>query len=410
MTPSLAASLLVAALGGAHPSAPAIAFHYGVAPPFAELSAFDWVVLDPSVLTPASRMELPPARPIAYAAMGEVHPSAPWFGEVQAGWTLGENRAWGGKIVDLAEPAWRAFLLEKVFPELWQRGFRGFFLDAVDAHVAVVPEGPERERRWDGLVEVVTGLRARFPDAVVVVNRGFERLEALASSVDAVAAESLYAGWDPVARTYRDVSAADRRWLDDQLQRARARGLVTVAIDYLPPRERERAREVGAAIRKLGHVPWVGPPGLDRLGVGQVEIWPREVWLVHDSAAAPLAESAAHRLLAMPLEHLGLRPRYVDVRAPLPRAPRGGEVAGVVVWLEGTSFPNLPGWRQLLVGAVDEGVPLVLFGYLGEAVDETVLERLGARRGRRVHRLSEVAEQDQGHPLVDRADEELSPA
>lgn len=371
---------LSTALTSAVPTPRAVAFHYGEAPPFEALSAFDWVVLDPSVLTPATKSRLSPARPLAYVALGEVHGSAPWSEDVDSTWVLGRNEAWGGRILDLAHPDWQTYLLDQVFPKLWEDGFRGFFLDALDAHVSVFPAGPERERRWEGLVEVVRALRERYPQAVVVVNRAFERLDPLSDWVDAVAAESLIAGWDLGSESYREVSRDDRRWLEAQLQRAQERKLLTIVIDYVPPRRRERAREVAAAITRMGHVPWVAPPGLDRLGVGAVEVWPREVWLLYDSSVAPLAESAAHRVLALPLEYLGLVPRYLDVRGTLPTRPYRGEVAGVVAWLEGRSFPGVAKLRSLLAASFEERVPLVLFGYLGEIVDDGLLGRLGARK------------------------------
>ena len=41
----------------------------------------------------------------------------------------GENRAWGSSVVDQTAPARPAFLADRIIAPLWQRGYRGFFLE-----------------------------------------------------------------------------------------------------------------------------------------------------------------------------------------------------------------------------------------------------------------------------------------
>lgn len=358
-----------------------VAFHYGQQPPVELLRHHDWAVIDPGAQ--ADPAELRPAVPIAYVALGEVHPGAPWAPDIDPTWVLGSNPDWGGRILDLAADGWSAYLLEKVLPELWARGFRGFFFDALDSHRMVKTEPEEDRIRWDGLNRLIAAIRRRFPDAVIVLNRGFEILEQVAPIVDGVAAESLFAGFVPAERRYRPVPEADRAWLLERLDRARELGLVTVAIDYLPPADRAGARRVARRIAELGHRPWVAPGELDGLGVGVRESLPRLVWLLHDSEAEPdLAFSAVHRFLAKPLEYLGLVPIYLDVRKPLPDRRIAGEVAGVVAWLGGAPLARPAPLRRFLLKQVEDGIPLVLFGALGEEADDRLLERLGLARSR----------------------------
>lgn len=359
-----------------------VAFHYGGEPPLELMSVFDWAVLDPlGVPTASAAARVAPALPIAYLGVGETHGGAPWSRRIDERWVLGRNPSWGGRIMDVASPRWRALLLEEIVPEIFARGFKGLFLDALDSHVAVLPAGAERDERWAALAALIKALRVRFPEAVLIANRGFEVLDEVAPALTAVAAESLFAGYDPAAERYREVSKNDRAWLSGQLGRARALGLPTIVIDYLPPRRRAEARSVAARIAAEGHIPWVAPAELDGLGVGALEVLPREVLLLYDGRSqADVAFSAAHRHLALPLEHLGLVPRYLDVREPLPARRLSGEIAGVVAWLDGRPLERPSRYRALLERQLADGVPIVLFGTLGPELDEGLLATLGLAR------------------------------
>ena len=58
-------------------------------------------------------------------------------------------------------------------------------------------------------------------------------------------------------------------------------------------------------------------PSLDILGVGKLEIFPRRVLALYDGQENPdgLQQTDLHKLLAMPLEHLGYAIDYLDVNA-----------------------------------------------------------------------------------------------
>lgn len=362
---------------------PSVALFYGSDPPLDELAIYDWAVVEPGAVTTATAVaRLAPAIPIAYVALGEAHPSVAWFSEIRSDWVLGNNPHWGGRVLDVADPGWRRLLLETVLPELWARGFRGFFFDALDSHVSVLDSKGEVEERWAALAELIREVRARWPEATLIANRGFEVLDRVAPQLNAVAAESGYAGWNPEDRSYRWVPKEDRRWLWSQLARATAYGLTTICIDYLPPGRRREARKVARRLARDGHVPWVAPLELDALGVGALEVLPREVLLIYDSEAGEdVADAPVHRFLALPLEYLGLVPRYIDIRQGLPEGRLSGRVAGVVTWLAGRPMPNLSAYRRFLLRLVEEGVPLVIFGLLGEEANDELLDALALRTG-----------------------------
>ena len=360
-----------------------IALHYGDDLPVAELAMFDRVVVEPDHTDAAELAALGRhgAAAYAYLSVGEVGPHRAHGREVEDGWVLGENAAWGSRVMDATEPGWRALLGRRV-DELVDAGYAGLFLDTLDSHRlhATTPEARAAQER--ALAEFLEAVRARHPALALIANRGFEILPRVAPLLEAVAAESLHAGWSPARGAYADVPPADRAWLTDRLREVvDVHGLEAIAIDYLPPARREEAREVARRIAADGFTPWVTTPELDHLGVGAIEVLPREVLMLFDGRVNGAQEwSEVHKLVATPLEYLGYVPRYHDVALEgLPRAPLAGRVAGIVAW-GGEPWPE-SGTGAWLADRVEEGVRVALFGAAGGPIDARLAELLGVRPG-----------------------------
>jgi hypothetical protein len=101
------------------------------------------------------------------------------------------------------------------------------------------------------------------------------------------------------------------------------------------------ARATARRISDLGFTPWVANPGLDILGVGTLEIFPRRVLALYDGQEHPdgLHQADVHKLLAMPLEYLGYAIDYLDVNAGLPGNLLTGQYAGIVTWFNQDALP-----------------------------------------------------------------------
>jgi len=157
-------------------------------------------------------------------------------------------------------------------------------------------------------------------------------------------------------------------------------GLEALSIDYVEPTDREKARQVAAQIADHGIIPWVSTPGLDQVGVGLEEVFPREVMLLFDSRLDGNVEnSLVHRMVATPLEYMGYVPRYIDLaKEALPEGNLSGQYAGIVSWTE--SNYTLPGWSSWLLAQKQSGVPLVLLGNVGAGASVDVFQELGLRR------------------------------
>ena len=361
---------------------PSVAFWYAPDPPLHLLRHFDRLVVEPENLPAAAIAEFQQdgRELIAYVSVGEVHADRPWFAELNPNWFLGDNPDWGGAIVDLANPAWRQWLLRHRFRPLWQAGYRGFFLDTLDSYRLAVTDKAAQERQRTGLVALIAQLRQAFPSARLLINRGFEVLPRIASFIDGVAAESLFAGWDTTSERYVPIAKDDRKWLLARLCEIRDAypDLAIMVLDYVAPGERARARDVARRIQALGFVPWVSSIGQDMVGIGAVEVLPREVLMLYDSRQTPqgaLAYADIHRLAAMPVEYLGYVPVYHDLATGLPHGPLLGRYAAVIAWLGGRE--TTPGYAAWLLARKREGVPFLLLGDPGFEPETDFLAMLG---------------------------------
>ncbi len=346
-------------------AAPSFAFFYGADPPWDELAAFDTIVVEPAHV-PSPRRAGIASEIAAYVSIGEIDRGRPYLADLPPAWRRGENREWDSVLVDQSQPEWPAWFVARVVRPLWDAGYRTFFLDTLDSYHRFATDDAARAAQEAGLVRVIRALRAAFPEAKLVFNRGFEILPQVHGEAAAVAAESLFQGWDQAAQRYREVPAADREWLTAQLVRVRDEyRKPVIGIDYTPPGERELARRTAERIKALGFVPWVANPALDRVGVGALEAMPRKVLVLYDGPEAALMYDEAHRFAALPLNWLGYVPQYVNVAEAPPEHPLEGRYAGVVTWLSADLGSRAPAIVPWLKRARAEGLRIAVLGRFG---------------------------------------------
>ncbi|MEW5791111.1 MAG: bifunctional glycoside hydrolase 114/ polysaccharide deacetylase family protein [Pseudomonadota bacterium] len=377
-----------------------VAFYYASNPPLDELHAFDLVVFDPDQKVDPVRFRTPHNEAIAYVSIGEADPKRAYTRAMSAEWFLGMNPDWNTRIIDQGNPAWRRFFLDRVIEPLWSKGYRGFFLDTLDSWQQVAKTPAEQARQIDGLIDLIRSLKARHPDAKLILNRGFELLPRIHELVYAVAAESLFQQWNPKSKRYQPVGEADRQWLLERLRQARAWGLPVIVIDYVPPAKRALARETAKRIEALGFIPWVTDKDLASLGVGAVEVMPRKILGLYDSREARDPEYAnIQRYAATPLNYLGYTLELHDLQQPLPAGILTGRYAGILLWPNSDSSGLKQHLQPWLLRQIDDGMRVIFMDFFGFPADADSLRPFGldlsppAEQGARLH----VAHQD---PMV----------
>ncbi|MCA9791134.1 MAG: hypothetical protein KC910_05040, partial [Candidatus Eremiobacteraeota bacterium] len=153
-----------------------------------------------------------------------------------------ENGVWGSYYVRADDPKWRSIVYDK-FDYLKSLGVDGYFLDTVDTASPWGEYGATRP----GMLELVTALRARYPNQFLIANRGLFLLEdgpAYGQAVDGIMFESFLTLWNYATEK------ADRspwlRWhvqaLDDSVgPAAKAGAFHLFFLEYLSPQQPDLA-------------------------------------------------------------------------------------------------------------------------------------------------------------------------
>ncbi len=362
----------------------AVAFYYGEQPPIAELRAFDQVVIEPQHVGDRFVEKMHGTEVYAYVSLGEVDGSRPYLDQIPRAWQLGTNPAWGSVVIDQSREAWTTFFIAQVITPLWHRGFRGFFFDTLDSYLLYSGNDKNRQQQREGMIRTLRAIKAKYPEAKLFFNRGFELLPEVHEMVTAVAAESLFSSWNAFEEKYVEVNEQDRAWLQEKLLEVRNRyQLPVTVIDYLPAGKREQARIVAEKIKALGFTPWVTNNRLDMLGVGSVEVMPRRIIMLYNNAddETELMEKESVVLYGtMPLNYYGYAAEYHDARKQLPDVHMRGRYAGVVVWLQddlsASAEQRLNNW---LSKRQEEGVPILFIGNIS-FLDDHQLSKFGLQR------------------------------
>lgn len=173
-----------------------------------------------------------------------------------------------------------------------QFGVDGYFLDTVETMVLY----PACRA---GMVELIRKLRAAHPQAVIVLNRGFDVLADTADVVDGLMYESFTLSYDQTTKTYVMMrpSALDftRRQMEAVLTpQQKAHGLVVLALDYAASASDPNIRVAYDRAATLGAIPCVTTIFLDAIYDIDYQGRPDPKWI----ADFETAESRSHVLPA----------------------------------------------------------------------------------------------------------------
>ena len=259
---------------------------------------------------------------LGYLSIGEIAVDAPYRDRAIAS---GVNRPmtnaiWKSDVVDLSSPEWRDFVLNDLAPGIVERGFSGFFLDTMDAVDMLAHQFPERAAAFrTGLAELVLGLRERFPEKKIVVNRGFSVMEAIQDSIDGVLVESVFGSFEHDTGDYVDVSESDTRILLGLLGPLQEAGKSVYILDYADPLDPERGQQLSSRAVAEGFHTFVSTPSLNGVSVAPLRKIPRKVLVLYgnDPSQGPWAprypfDSSTFLTLHMCFEWLGIEVEYLN--------------------------------------------------------------------------------------------------
>jgi uncharacterized protein (TIGR01370 family) len=225
----------------------------------ADLARYDLAIVQPDTLSQAELAQLKAKGTLVavYLSIGEVELTRPWYidGRADPRWILGKNENWGSYFIDARQVGWQK-LMVSLAGEYIAKGFDGLFLDTVDT-VSVYPE------TRPGMLATIQALRAAYPQALIIQNRGFNLVEEVAGALDAVMFEDVSTSYNFEKKEYlyADNSAEILNMVDIHNRT----GLPVLGLDYVPADNPGMAAHAVKIARRYGFIPAVSVIDLDDL-------------------------------------------------------------------------------------------------------------------------------------------------
>jgi hypothetical protein len=310
--------------------------YYGKNISYPMVGIHDYIIVQPSNTNTATHgFEVYKDKMYAYVSIGEIDQDIAEYKELERALIIGENKAWKGKLLDLKNPAYKTFLFEKIIEPQRKRGFKNFFFDTLDSYQLTAKTKEQRAKSEAALVDIIHTFHKRYPDAKLIINRGFEILDRVHSDVNAVLFESYYHGIGGPNLDYKEVDDAARKWLNIQIQKVQSYHLPVICVDYLPLQK--LASNAAPIIQKLKQkhiIPYVSTKDLDTYGLSSKNPIKREILTLIDESVHDRIFLSAHQYGAMPLEYQGYIEKLLDLHTQtLPDMKAMQQYAGVIIWL-----------------------------------------------------------------------------
>ncbi|WP_457743677.1 endo alpha-1,4 polygalactosaminidase [Sulfurimonas sp.] len=316
--------------------------YYGEDISYPMVGIHDYIIVQPShTNTHTHGFDVYKNKMYAYVSIGEIDTDIPEYKKIKKSWILGKNRAWKSKILDLTNPEYKKFLFNKIIEPQMKRGFKNFFFDTLDSYQLVDKTDTQREKSKAALVDIIKTFHKKYPNSKLIINRGFEIIDSIADSINAVLFESYYNGVSGKNLAYKKVTDKDRKWLDIQINKIKKHKLDIICVDYLNPKDlKTKSKKLITDIKEKGMIPYISTRDLTTYGFSSKNPIKREILTLINTRYHDRMLQGAHQYGALPLEYMGYIEKLYDVKNPLPKIKNMQQYAGVIVWL--TNYSKQP--------------------------------------------------------------------
>ncbi len=355
---------------------PSVCFFYYDNPPFELYKVCDWLIVDPRNKNVYKKDK---AKLIAYISIGEVSKDSEDYKDIKKSWIIGENKNWNSVILDITNPEYQKYLLNKINK---YKNFDGFFFDTVDSYQTVLKDKSKKSKYENSLINFIKSVKDIYPSKKILLNRGFEIFDNIKSYIDGIVVESLFYGLDLKNNGYREITEKERNWLLPILKKIKNEGVNVIVIDYLPPKERKKAFEISKKIQKLGFIPYITNKEINTIGTSFFQIKPRRALILYDKRACPiLMECGAHYMAQLILEYYGYIPYLREINTELPPLdePLVDKFGAIVVWLEVNQVMNPKKFHNWVVKRIEEGNKIIFMDNFGFPLTDEYLKPLGIK-------------------------------
>ncbi len=386
--------LIVPALALAEIPDKKVAFYYGENPPIERLSNFSMVVFEPTSNVDPKKFDTKNRTALAYVSMGEIEQND---SKIPASWIIGKNKAWKSLVVDQTNVEWQKYFLNNMITPLWEKGYRGFFLDTLDSYQLANLNSQQQKNQQQALVNLIQTIKQKYPNAKIVLNRGFELLPFLEGKIEAVAAESLYSGWDNETQQYVPVSQQERQELILKLNEVKKMGLPVIVIDYVAPNNPNEVDIIYKKINKLGFYPWVTNHDLTAIYPIKYQKngneLPRKILVFYNGKLNDIDDkirSLGNLYVTMPLNYLGYVVVLKNINEPLPDISKK-EYAGIIIADVGKVTGKEDQILSWELKQIHKKIPLVILNDFGFNLSALRLSKFGLTYPLFPHRAQDIS-------------------
>ncbi len=244
------------------------ACYYGSEDRTDDLSGFDLLVSAPGGQDPAP-LRAKGVKVLVYVSLGEVAANGPYFEEAKhLDLLVRYNENWDSWVVDVRRPEWAELLFSRIIPDALSAGYDGLFFDTLDSPIDMQRRDPDTYKGTErACVDLVRGIKIKFPKLLLCQNRGFEIVRRTAPYLNYLLIEGLSSSMDLSTSVRRDVSDEERNFLISKAKAALKVNskLVVLTLDYVPAGEKQEILKAYDFSRKMGFIPYVSTPALNEV-------------------------------------------------------------------------------------------------------------------------------------------------
>ncbi len=244
--------------------------YYSDEQPDDEFANYDVIVFDREAHPPLGNLNSKGKVLLGYLSGGELDSTRSDFAKIKNNHILlEENPNWKGSfIVDVRSPAWTAYLIEDVIPEILRQGFDGIFVDTLDSVEDLEVRNPTKYIGMiQGTTNMIKTIRMHYPNMKIMINRGYKILPHIARDIDYVLAEGTMAEYN--------FETGKSKLFDDEIYqeyaqkvmdlKAKAPHLQIMAVDYWDMNDIEGVKNIYLKHRDNGFIPYVTTIDLEQI-------------------------------------------------------------------------------------------------------------------------------------------------
>ena len=218
------------------------------------------LILDPDAIGPVDAADKQGRLLIGYLSLGEAEEFRDYWEEIaEEDWVLFENPNWkADHLIDPRSSAWRKLVVKTIARHISDFGYDGFMLDTLDtAEMLLELDQTGFAGVREGMADIIQALRRKFPDKIIIANRGLQIIPLAAEALDGVLVEDVRSMYDFKQKASRRLTPHEQEWIDNQLLNISLLGLPVFALDYVDPPDPPLANAVFAELKQAGFHPFI---------------------------------------------------------------------------------------------------------------------------------------------------------